>query len=245
MVPLSLVMSGISLNSSPKRRLETVCRTNPPDSVRSSPNVRLSEALCTAFSISLNERSCRRNPSSLSSMDISRSRVPSSRTWETDGSSNNSSRRFSAASRRPFSSTAVDDTASVMTSRASCWSSTSGWSAVTGGKFSMPATAVWTSFRTRVASAKFASSMRIWPRLSDAVPTTRSTPVIPMTLSSILRLTSSSTSLGDAPGNGTVTVTVRRSMGGKCWTARCVPEMIPPTMKNSMSRLAATGLPAK
>ena len=216
MVPSSLVMRGMSLNSSPKRRLETVCRTTPPASVRSSPNVRFSEALCTALEISLNVRLWRRSSSSLSSMDISRSRVPRNFTWEIEGSSSSSSRTFSAASRSSCSETAAEETASVITSSAGCRSSTSGWSAVTGGKFAMPPTAVWTSFRTFVASANVDSSILIRPRPSVAVPTTRSTPGRPMTLSSIRRLTSSSTSWGDAPGNGTVTVTVRGSMGGKC-----------------------------
>ena len=202
MVPSSLVMSGMSSNSSPECRLEAVCSTTPPASVRSSPNVWFSDALCTALDTSLKVRLWRRSSSWLSSMDISRSRVPLSFTWEMDGSSSSSSRTFSAASRSACSETAGEETASVMTSSANCRSSTSGWSAVTGGKFSMPSTAVRTSSRTLAASANVDSSMSIRPMPSEAVPTTRSTPASPMTLSSIRRLTSSSTSCGDAPGTG-------------------------------------------
>ena len=56
---------------------------------------------------------------------------------------------------------------------------------------------------------------------------------------------SSRTSLGEEPGDLTETVTLRRSISGKFWTGRLEPAIRPPTMKNSIRRFAATGLPAK
>ena len=238
-------MSGIPSNSSPMLRLAAVCNTTPPDSVRSSPNVRLREARCTAFDTWEMVRSLRRSSSSLSSIAISRSRVPLSVTCDTEGSSSSSLRTASAASRSSSSLTTDDETARVIASMASRASSISGRSAFSGGKFSMASTAFRTSFRTVPLSAKVASSIRTPPCPSVAVATTRSTPARPMTLSSTRRLMSCSTSCADEPGERTLTVTIRRSISGKFCTARPNPDAIPPTMKTSMSRLAATGFPAK
>ena len=116
-VPSRRVMSGMSSNSLPARRLPTVCRTTPPASVRSSPNVRFSEARRTALATRLMVRSLRRSSSSLSSIDISRSRVPSSVTREMEGRPSSPSRSSSAASRNSFSPATEDETAIVMTSR--------------------------------------------------------------------------------------------------------------------------------
>ena len=208
MVPFNRVMSGMSSNSSPMLRLATVCSTTPPASVRSSPNVRLREARCTAADTAAMDRSLRRSSSSLSSIAISRSRVPLSVTSETDGNPSSASRTSSAASRSSFSPTTGDWTASVIASMESCASLISGRSAFSGGKFSMASTAFRTSFRTEPASAKVASSMLIRPTLSVAVATTRSTPASPITLSSTRRLMSCSTSCGDDdPGESTVTLT--------------------------------------
>ena len=245
MVPSSCVMRGMPSNSSPMLRLATVCSTIPPDSVRSSPNVRLSDARCTAADTSAMVRSLRRSSSSLSSIAISRSRVPRSVTSETDGSSSSSLRTSSAASRSRCSPTADDVTARVIASTDSRASLTSGCSAFGGGKFSMASTAFCTSFRATAGSAKVASSMRIRATPSVAVATTRSTPASPITLSSTRRLMSCSTSCADEPGTRTVTATVRRSMSGKFCTASCIPDAAPPTMRTAMSRLAATGFPAK
>ena len=245
MVPFSRVMSGMPSNSSPMLRLAMVCSTTPPDSVRSSPNVRLREARCTAADTPASDRSLRRSSSSLNSIAISRSRVPLSVTCEIDGSSSNSLRTFSAASRSSFSLTAEDETARVIASMTSCSSLMSGSSAFRGGKFSMASTAFRTSVRTSPAFAKVASSIRIRARPSVAAATTRSTPASPITLSSTRRLMSCSTSCGDAPGKRTVTVTVRRSISGNCCTASRYPDAIPPATRTSMSRLAATGFPAK
>ena len=226
-------------------RLATVCSTTPPESVRSSPNVRLSEARCTAFDTWLIDRSLRRSSSSLSSIAISRSRVPRRVTCETDGRSRSSLRTSSAASRNSSSPTADDETASVIASMLSRASPISGSSALGGGNLSMESTAFRTSFRTVLASAKVASSMPTLPHPSEAVATTRSTPASPMTLSSTRRLTSCSTSCEDEPGTRTVTVTTRRSISGKFCTASPNPDAIPPTTKTAMSRFAATGFPAK
>ena len=214
-VPSSRVMRGMFLNSSPARRLETVCRTTPPASVRSSPNVRFNEARWMALATWLMDRSLRRSSSSLSSIAISRSRVPSSLTWEMDGNPNNPSRSPSAASRSSFSATCDDETARVMTSIAARRTFTSGRSALRGGKFSILSTAPRTSSSTSETSAKSATSTSIRPRFWLAVLTTRSTPGNPTTASSTRRLMSSSTSRGDEPGKGTVTVTVRVSRSGK------------------------------
>ena len=215
MVPSSRVMSGMSSNSSPMLRLATVCSTTPPDSVRSSPNVRLRDARCTAADTWAVDRSLRRSSSSLSSIAISRSRVPRSVTSEMDGSSSSSLRTSSAASRNSFSLTIDDETASVIASTDSRASSICGRSAFCGGKFSMASTAFRTVCSTLSASAKVAISILAKPTPSVAVATTRSTPARPTTLSSTRRTMSSSTSRGDEPGDGTVTVTVRRSMAGK------------------------------
>ena len=119
MVPSSCVMSGMPSNSSPMLRFATVCSITPPDSVRSSPNVRLREARCTASDTWEMERSLRRSSSSPSSIAISRSRVPLSVTSETDGSSSSSLRTASAASRSSFSSATGDETARVIASMVS------------------------------------------------------------------------------------------------------------------------------
>ena len=214
MVPFSRVMSGMPSNSSPMLRLATVCRMTPPDSVRNSPNVRLSEARCTAFDTAAKDRSLRRSSSSLSSIAISRSRVPLSVTCETEGNSSSSLRTSSAASRSASSPTSDDETARVIASMANRSSLISGGSAFIGGKFSMAPTALRTSLRTAPASAKVATSMRIRPLPSLAVATTRSTPARPVTACSMRRLTSCSTSCGDEPGARTVTLTVRRSIAG-------------------------------
>ena len=214
MVPFSRVISGMPSNSSPMLRLATVCSTTPPESVRSSPNVRLSEARCTAFDTSTMDRSLRRSSSSLSSIAISRSRVPLRVTCETDGSSSSSLRTSSAASRSSFSSTTDDETTRVIASMDRRAGSISARSAFNGGKFSMASTAFRTSFRTVFLSAKVASSMRVLPQPSLAVATTRSTPASPMTLSSTRRLMSCSTSCDDEPGERTVTVIARRSISG-------------------------------
>ena len=117
----------------------------------------------------------------------------------------------SAASRSSSSLATGEDTTSVMTSGVGCQSSTSSLSAPGGGKFSMPSTAFLTSSSTRSALANEAisTSMRLNPW--EAVPTTRSTPDKPTRASSRRRLMSFSTSLGDEPGERTVTVTVRVS----------------------------------
>ena len=215
-VPSSFVMSGMSSNSVPTVRLATVCRTTPPAWVRSSPNVRFREARRTVCDTSLRERPLRRNSSSLNSMVISRSRVPLSTTWEMDGRASSSSRTSSAAYRNRLSETDDDETASVTTSRAVRMSSTCGRSATAGGKFSIPPTAFLTSSSTVSPSAKVANSISTRARPSVATATTRSTPDSPTTLSSMRRLMSSSISLGDEPGDGTVTSTLRRSSSGEC-----------------------------
>ena len=174
-------------------RLATVCSTTPPDSVRSSPNVRLREARCTAADTWAIDRSLRRNSSSPSSIAISRSRVPRSVTSEMDGSSSSSLRTSSAASRSSFSFTIDDETARVIASMDSRASSISGRSAFGGGKFSMASTALRTAFSTLFASAKVAISILTKPMPSVAVATTRSTPARPTTLSSTRRTMFSST----------------------------------------------------
>ena len=147
-------------------------------------------------------------------MAISRSRVPFSATWETDGSCSTLSRRSSAARRNASSERAGEATASVMTSWETFRSSTSGCSARTGGKFSMLSIALWMSLKTASESAKVDISTVTLPIPWLAVPTTRSTPGSPTTLSSIRRLTSSSTSWGEAPGYSTVTAARRASISG-------------------------------
>ncbi len=216
MVPSSLVMSGMFLNSSPICRFPTAWRTTPPARVRNSPNVALREARRTILATLARVRLWRRSSSSFISMAISRSRVPRNLTWETDGNASRSSRRLSAALRNAFSGTVEDATANVITSIACFFSSTLGRSAFAGGKFSMLSTALRTSARTSPASAKVSSSTSSRAKPCEAVPTTRATPGRPTTLSSIRRLTSSSTSFGDAPGTFTVTLTVRRSISGMC-----------------------------
>ena len=208
-------MSGMSANSSPARRFETVCRTTLPAFVRSSPNVRLREARCTALTTCRRERSWRRSSSSLSSIEISRSRAPSSDTCEMEGRASNPSRSSSAASRSSFSATWDEETARVMTSGVTRNSCTSGRSAPGGGNRSIAFTAPSTALSTSAASANSATSTSIRPRPWVAVPTTRSTPGSPTTASSTRRLTSSSTSFADEPGRRTVTVTVRVSSTGK------------------------------
>ena len=245
MVPSSRVMSGMSSNSSPMLRLATVCSTTPPDSVCSSPNVRLRDARCTAADTWEIDRSLRRNSSSPSSIAISRSRVPRSVTSEMDGSSSSAPRTSSAASRNSFSLAIDDETARVSASTTGRASFISGRSAFGGGKLSMASTAFRTVSSMLFASAKVAISILTKPTPSVAVATTRSTPARPTTLSSTRRTMFCSTSTGDDPGAGTVTVTVRRSMAGKPWTGSRSPAASPPAMKTSMSRLAATGFSAK
>ena len=116
MLPSSRVRSGMLANSSPMLRLPTVCSTTPPDSVRSSPNVRFKETRWTVLATWAIERPLRRSASSLSSIEISRSRVPRSLTWEIDGNSSNSRRTCSAASLSLSSPASDEDTARVMTS---------------------------------------------------------------------------------------------------------------------------------
>ena len=86
--------------------------------------------------------------------------------------------------------------------------------------------------------------MSILPTPSVAVDTTRSTPwILPIKLSSTRRTMFSSTSCGDEPGERTVTMTVRKSISGKFWTAIRDPDAMPAIRINSMRRLAATGFP--
>ena len=160
--PSSRVITGMSSNSSPNCRFETVCSTRPPASVRSSPKVKFREARRIASEIWLMESPLRRSSTSLSSIEISRSLVPTSVTWETDGSSSSPSRNAWAASRNSFSVADVDETESVRTSISTRLYSISGCSAETGGKFSMRSTAFLTSSRTAAASAKVASSTVTW-----------------------------------------------------------------------------------
>ena len=115
MLPSSRVSSGMLLNSSPMLRLPTVCSTTPPASVRSSPNVRFMETPRTVLATWAMERLLRRSASLLSSIEISRSRVPRSLTWEIDGNSSNSLRTCSAARLSLSSPTTGEDTARVMT----------------------------------------------------------------------------------------------------------------------------------
>ena len=238
-------MSGMSRNSSPTWRLASVCRTTPPAPVRNSPAVRFTEPRRTIPETSERVKPLRRKASSLISMVISRSRVPLRSTSETDGSASRSSRSRSAASRNWSSVSTEDETANVITSRTGRDINTSGCSALTGGKFSMRSTAFCTSSSTVSGLAKAETSILTWPSPSVATPTTRSTPGLPMTLSSIRRLMSCSTSSGDVPGEGTRTVTVRWSTSGKPCTANSLPAMAPPMSRTSMRRLAATRFSAK
>ena len=80
---------------------------------------------------------------------------------------------------------------------------------------------------------------------SVALDSTRSTPSMPNTASSTRRVMPSSTSVGVAPGYGTLTVTMPGSTVGKTCDVSCRPASNPPASISVMMRFAATGLWAK
>ena len=178
-------------------------------------------------------------------MLISRSRVPCKETTDTPGSPNSADFSVSASRRKRSSSKVDAETDNVSTLRSTSVRRTSAGSALGGGKFSMRSTAVRTVLRTSTGSANALISTTTSPTPSAAVESTRSTPTMPETLSSMRRLMSSSTSSGDAPGYGTVTVMVRGSYSGKRSIATFVMANTPPPSSSSMSTLAATWLRAK
>ena len=185
---------------------------------------------------------CWRSSSSSISIEISRSRVPRRRTSDTEGSVSRSSRRFSAAIRRSSSERVEEETEIVSTSTVSFLSATFGGRALAGGKFSMLSTAFLTLASTASASAKvsISTSIRAWP--SEEVLTTRSTPSSPTTLSSTRRLMSSSTSLGEEPGEARVTTIVRKSTSGICRTCVLSPARTPPRIRKIISSLGGDGV---
>ena len=197
------------------------------------------------LAISEIERFRRRNSSSFISIAISLSRVPPRRAKDTEGREINSSRTRSAAERSPSSDMTVDETESVNISADTLASLTVGESAETGGKFSMAPIAFLTSERTASASAVTSSSASSLPTPSDAMLTTLATPASPTMLSSMRRLMSSSTSLGEDPGAATETLIVLRSNSGRSRTFRLSPPMMPPRIRNTIRSFAATGLPTK
>ena len=83
------------------------------------------------------------------------------------------------------------------------------------------------------------------PMFSVALDRTRSTPSMPNTASSTRRVMPSSTSVGVAPGYGTLTLTMPGSTVGNTCDVSCKPASRPPTSIKVISRFAATGLCAK
>ena len=203
-VPSMFAISTTSRKSSPTMRFWSVRRISPPASVRSSPEDTLSEDSRIARASSEMVRLLRRSCSSLTTIEISRSAAPKRETIESDGSASRSSCTRSAAARSSVLPSAVEVTATVMMIRCALVNTISGCSALSGGNPSMRSTADMTSSRTVTGSANGSSWTVTVPSPSVAVDVTRLTPSTAIRFSSSRRLTLSSTSAGELPGNGTV-----------------------------------------
>ena len=118
----------------------------------------------------------------------------------------------------------------------------SGSSASSGGKSAMRSTAVSTSLRTFTLSTRSLSSTVTTPRFSDAVESTRSTPSMPRVASSTRRVMPSSTSVGVAPGYGTVMLMTPGSMVGKICAVKPMADSVPPMSITAITKFAATML---
>ena len=119
-------------------------------------------------------------------------------TCETSGEARSSSRMFSAKTFIVFKSVSPKRTIDRALDLNFCWYTT-GFSALTG-KEPIRSTAFLTSVRTLSISAPRMASMLTTPTFSEEVEVTRSIPSRPSRFSSILRMTPSSTSSGEAPG---------------------------------------------
>ena len=75
---------------------------------------------------------------------------------------------------------------------------------------------------------------------SFAVDLTSFTPSIPLTASSITKITPFSTSSGLAPGYGTMIDTMSRSNSGKTSCFMCIRLTAPTRIRTAAARLAAT-----
>ena len=178
-------------------------------------------------------------------MDTSRSRAPRRLTSEMPGSRSNSPRMCSAVRCSDSPLACADETATVRAVTSNRTGSISGSLAFGGGKLSMPSTAFSTSCSTPSPSDSGEYSMRMVPRSAAAVPRTRSTPEMPITASSTRRTMSSSTSRADDPGDSTATSTTYGTFSGTSRTTSVAAASSPMTATPAISRLAATGLPAK
>ena len=178
-------------------------------------------------------------------MDTSRSRAPRRVTSEMPGNCTSSSRTPSAARCSVSRSTCGDETARVRAVTSPSTISISGSFAPGGGKLSMLSTAFSTFCSTSPPSDSAEYSTMTVARSAAAVPTTRSTPEIPSTASSTRRTISSSTSRTDDPGDTTVIPMRFKSSAGASRSTSLEPASRPTMAITAMSRLAATGLPAR
>ena len=175
-------------------------------------------------------------------MAISSGRAADSSTSVMPGRCNRSSRTRSATSRRVCSSW------SPCTRTVSTWLRistrlTTGRSASSGND-RMLSTAFLTSCSALPVSVPLSNSTVTTPRLSVATAVTSFTPSSPRTWSSMDRMTPCSTSAGLAPRCRTDTVIVSALNSGKISCLTRVLTTSPPARNSSMSRLAATRLPA-
>ena len=76
---------------------------------------------------------------------------------------------------------------------------------------------------------------------SCAVPCMRSTPLMPLTASSILSSTSRSTTSGDAPGYGTATLTIGCTTSGNSSVWSFVSENVPNTTSATIDTTVTMG----
>jgi hypothetical protein len=119
--------------------------------------------------------------------------------------------------------------------------STIGWSMVRGRRGSTRFTRSRTSWAATSPSFSRRNATMTWETPSEEFERSSSMPLIVLTASSILSVTSVSTSSGAAPGKRVVTTTVGKSTLGKRSSPSCVKANAPTTVSESVMTVAKTG----
>ncbi len=210
------------------------CSTRPPGI----------SAFCVwiARDTSVTVRFCARRRSASIRMLIWRERPPTTTTWPTPLTLSIWRRSFFSAYSVMSRMGALAETDSVMTGAASGSNfSTIGCSIVRGRSGSTRLTRSRTSCAATSPSFSSRNATMTCETPSDEFDRSSSMPLMVLTASSILSVTSVSTSSGAAPGRRVVTTTVGKSTFGNRSSPSCVNAKAPMTVSDRVMTVAKTG----